>query len=81
MLTIKSKEATYSDEMSLTVSHCILIAEQNEQKILLSHPNLFLYKITRASIKTSIRYANIISMFYRFLSTQEKMAGKELGMV
>lgn len=79
MLTIKSKEATYSDEMSLTVSHCILIAEQNEQKILLSHPNLFLYKITRASIKTSIRYANIISMFYRFLSTQEKMAGKELG--
>lgn len=79
MLTIKSKEVTYSDEISMVVSHCILIAEQNEQKILLSHPNLFLYKVTRSSIKTSIRYANIISMFYRFLSTQEKMAGKELG--
>src|SRR5690606_34836996 len=61
------------------VTHCILIAQQEGKNILLSHPNMFLYKTTRASIKTSVRYASIISMFYRFLSTQEKMKGKELG--
>lgn len=80
MLTIRSKEVTYNSvEISMNVSHCILIAQQNEKNILLSHPNMFLYKTTRSSIKTSKRYASIISMFYRFLSTQEKMVGKDLG--
>lgn len=63
----------------MDVTHCILIAQQGEKQILLSHPNIFLYKTTRSSQKTSIRYASIISMFYRFLSTQEKMKSKDLG--
>lgn len=80
MLSIKTKEISYNSiETSLDVTHCILIAQQEGKNILLSHPNMFLYKTTRASIKTSVRYASIISMFYRFLSTQEKMKGKELG--
>jgi hypothetical protein len=79
-LTIKAKEVSYnSAETTLDVFHCILIAQQDGKNVLLSHPNLFLYKTTSSSINTSIRYASIISMFYRFLSTQEKMTGKELG--
>ncbi|WP_223434647.1 MULTISPECIES: site-specific integrase [unclassified Pseudomonas] len=81
MLTIKSKEITYnSAEVLMEVSHCILIAGQDGKNILLSHPNIFLHSETRASIKTSKRYASIISMFYRFLSTQEKMKNKALGL-
>lgn len=80
MLNISTKQINYNSvETSLNVTHCILIAQQNGQNILLSHPNLFLYQKTRQSIRTSLRYASIISMFYRFLSTLEKMKGKELG--
>ncbi|SDB28814.1 Site-specific recombinase XerD [Pseudomonas sp. NFACC23-1] len=80
MLSISTKKISYNSiDTSSNVTHCILIAHQNGQNILLSHPNLFLYQKTRQSIKTSLRYASIISMFYRFLSTQEKMKGKELG--
>lgn len=80
MLSISTKQISYNSiETQLNVTHCILIAHQNKQNILLSHPNLFLYQKTRQSIKTSLRYASIISMFYRFLSTLEKMKGKELG--
>jgi len=80
MLSIRAKKISYNSvETSLNVTHCILIAQQNGQNILLSHPNLFLYQKTRQSIRTSLRYASIISMFYRFLSTLEKMKGKELG--
>jgi len=80
MLTISTKQVNYNSiETSLNVTHCILIAHQRGKNILLSHPNLFLYQKTRQSIKTSLRYASVISMFYRFLSTQKKMKGKELG--
>lgn len=80
MLTISTKQVNYNSiETSMNVTHCILIAHQRGKNILLSHPNLFLYQKTRQSIKTSLRYASVISMFYRFLSTQKKMKGKELG--
>lgn len=80
MLTINTKQISYNSiETTLNVTHCILIAQKNGQNILLSHPNLFLYQKTRQSIRTSLRYASIISMFYRFLSTLEKMKDKELG--
>jgi len=55
MLSIKTKEISYNSiETSLDVTHCILIAQQEGKNILLSHPNMFLYKTTRASIKTSV---------------------------
>ncbi|WP_338443864.1 site-specific integrase [Pseudomonas sp. LTR0] len=80
MLKITTKDITYNSlETSQQVTHTILIAEQRGQKILLSHPNIFLYQKTRNSLRTSNRYASIISMFYRFLSTQPKFKGQELG--
>lgn len=80
MLQIKTKEITYNSvENTKTVSHCILVAKKGGKNILLTHPNLYLYKKTQASISTSRRYSNIISMFYRFLSTLPKMKGKDLG--
>ncbi|WEK29596.1 MAG: site-specific integrase [Candidatus Pseudomonas phytovorans] len=79
-LSISTKLIEYNSvATSADVTHCILIAHQKGKKVLLSHPNMFLYAKTRQSIKTSRRYAIVISMFYRFLSTQEKMKGKELG--
>ncbi|AOE86299.1 DNA breaking-rejoining enzyme [Pseudomonas sp. TCU-HL1] len=80
MLKISIKQIQYkSIETSLDVKHCILVAHHNNKNILISHPNVFLYSATRSSIKTSIRYASIISMFYRFLSTQKKMKGRDLS--
>lgn len=80
MLPITIREITYNSvETTKTVSHCILIAERGGKHVLLTHPNLFLYKKTQSSLSTSRRYASIVSMFYRFLSTQSKMKGKELG--
>ena len=80
MLQITTREMTYNSVgTSMSVSHCILIAEKGGKHILLTHPNLFLYQKTRASMSTSRRYSVIISMFYRFLSTLPKMRGKDLG--
>jgi len=76
MIKINKSEIAYrSIETNRDVKHYILIAEQFGKKILLSYPNVFLYTETLSSIKTSIRYAGIISMFYRFLSTQPKFSG------
>jgi integrase len=61
-----------SPDLGIKVSHYALVAHEKNYNILLSHPNLFLYSTTRGSIKTSLRYSNIISRFYRFLSTQDK---------
>ncbi|MGX9219285.1 hypothetical protein ACWV27_12890 [Massilia varians] len=46
---------------------------------LLSHANLFLSAHALASEQTSGRYSNVISMFYRFLSTQPKFANVRVG--
>lgn len=79
-LTIKTHLVTYTSlELGIEVTHCVLIAQQKNKNILLSHPNLFLYKHTRSSIASSTRHATLISMFYRFLATQPKMKGIELG--
>lgn len=79
-LSIKTQEVTYNSvELGTDVTHCILIAHQKGKDVLLSHPNLFLYKHTRSSIASSTRHATLISMFYRFLATQPKMKGIDLG--
>lgn len=79
-LSIKAHLVTYNSvELNGDVTHYVLVAKQKNQNILLSHPNLFLYKNTRSSKATSVRYATIISMFYRFLATQRKMKGMDLG--
>ncbi|WP_176393795.1 site-specific integrase [Pseudomonas putida] len=70
-LKINVEPISYTSvELEHEVSHYILIAEVKKQKVLLSVPNLYLYKKTRSSIMTSRRYANVISKFYRFLATQ-----------
>lgn len=69
-MKIESRLISYtSTEHSLPVQHHILIQHVGNKRILLSHPNLYLYAETRQSINTSIRYAGVISKFYRFLST------------
>lgn len=78
-LQIKTKQLTYNSvELGMEVTHCVLVAQRKNKQLLLSHPNLFLYKHTRSSIATSTRYATLISMFYRFLSTQPKMKNVDL---
>ncbi|WP_439854815.1 site-specific integrase [Pseudomonas yamanorum] len=80
MINIRQKFISYhSIEILTDVSHYILIAEHDGKSILLSHPNLFLYRKTRSSKHTSVRYAGVISNFYKFLSTQEKMRGKHIS--
>lgn len=75
MITIKRQDITYnSAELNTPVSHCILVANHKKKQLLLSHANLYLYYVSRKSIATSRRYASIILMFYRFLSTQPHFA-------
>lgn len=79
-LRITTQQVTYNSlELGMQVSHCVLIAQQNKKQVLLSHPNLFLYKHTRSSMASSTRHATLISMFYRFLSTLPKMKNVDLG--
>ncbi|MCF8976530.1 hypothetical protein GIW14_29755, partial [Pseudomonas edaphica] len=79
-LLIKTRQVTYNSvELGTQVTHCVLIAQQKNKQVLLSHPNLFLYKHTRSSMASSTRHATLISMFYRFLSTQPKMKNVDLG--
>lgn len=74
MLNIQRKIINYKCILTgLDVSHYVLIADyKRSSKLLLSHPNLFLYEKTRPSLSTSNRYSNVISKFYRFLSTLDK---------
>ena len=79
-LQIKAQQISYNSvELGTEVTHCVLVAQQKNKQVLLSHPNLFLYKHTRSSMASSTRYATLISMFYRFLSTQPKMKNVDLG--
>ncbi|CAH2911790.1 MAG: hypothetical protein CPSOU_2061 [uncultured Paraburkholderia sp.] len=72
MLDISREVISYVDHLGKDASHYILIAEEAGQRVLLSHPNVYLSKTTGASIKTSMRYSGLVAMFYRFLSGQEK---------
>lgn len=72
MIKITKKYVRYTpSETNRSVAHFILIFEDKKQSVLLSHVNLFLYTKTRASKKTSSRFASVISMFYRYLSTTD----------
>lgn len=80
MLTVSTRLISYlSISLGVKVTHYILIADQKPNKVLISVPNLYLYEKTRSSEQTSRRYSNVISMFYRFLSTQEKYSAIELA--
>lgn len=72
MIWFTRKPIAYTDNLGAKVQHCILIAHSGKKKILLSHPNLYLYWNTRSSLETSKRYCNVIGMFYSYLSSQEK---------
>ena len=61
------------------VEHYALIVHKDKQRILLSHPNLFLYENTSSSLPTSNRYSTVLSMFYRFLSTEKKFANIDVS--
>ncbi|WP_426181110.1 site-specific integrase [Pseudomonas sp. TWRC1-2] len=77
MINITKKKLNYvSSELDIPVQHFILIHDGAKQSTLLSHVNLFLYRCTRASLKTSSRYASAISMFYRYLSTQKEFLNR-----
>lgn len=79
MLIIKREILSYtSSDIGKPVKHYVLIADVGKKHVLLSHPNLFLYKNTTSSIRTSNRYSNILSMFYRFLSTEKKFSGVDV---
>ena len=75
MLVINRKILSYtSTDIGKSVEHYVLIAGIGNKQVLLSHANLFLYAQTTSSIQTSNRYSNIISMFYRFISLEEKFS-------
>jgi integrase len=77
MINITKKKLNYiSLDLNIAVQHFILIHDGAKQNTLLSHVNLFLYRCTRASLKTSSKYASAISMFYRYLSTQQEFLDK-----
>lgn len=69
MTTFECRNISYkSAESQSDVNHFVVVSTHGDKTILLSHPNLFLYYKTRASIKTSQRYSAVISMFYRYVS-------------
>jgi len=74
------KQINYiSTDTGKEVAHHILYLSSKTKNTLLSHANLFLYEHGSESIKTSSRYATIISMFYTFLSKEDKYKGIEVG--
>ena len=80
MLIIKRKIISYrSADSGREVRHHVLIACIGEKNILLSHSNLFIYEHALSSIETSSRYSNVISMFYRFLSTEKRFADVDVA--
>ncbi|WP_212625367.1 hypothetical protein [Pseudomonas sp. PP3] len=73
MLNIDKKLISYTSALlELPVEHYVLTAHTKPKLMLLSVPNLYLYEQTRQSEQTSRRYAGVIAMFYRFLSTRQK---------
>lgn len=73
MLTIDKKLISYTSALlEMPVEHYVLIAHTKPKALLLSVPNLYLYEQSRSSEQTSRRYAGVIAMFYKFLSTRPK---------
>lgn len=58
----------------LHIRHHVLTAKTPKNNYMLSHANLFLMSEARSSLNTSNRYSNVISMFYRYLSTDPNFA-------
>lgn len=81
MIVIKTILIEYKSIDTLSnAQHYILKALlHNDKEILLSHPNLFLYNETNGAVNTSRRYANIISQFYSYLSTENKFSSIDIG--
>ncbi|QOI04004.1 hypothetical protein [Pseudomonas savastanoi] len=73
MITIERRVLTYPHAFNprRLRSHYILIAVDRSKKTMLSHANLYLEDVS-SSLDTSNRYSNLISKFYRYLSTLEK---------
>lgn len=73
MISILRRQLTYQDVFSpgRIRAHYVLIAKLNNKMTMLSHANLYL-KDVGSSMATSNKYSNLISMFYRFLSTLDK---------
>jgi len=77
---IETKEITYyAYDLGAEVTHHVLIAHENRKQVLLSYPNLFLYSCTRSARGTSARYASLLSMLYKFLSTLPEFKDVESG--
>lgn len=73
MLVIDRELIKYNSiDTGKNVEHHFLIANVANKKVLLSLPNLFIYKNASSSVATSNRYSSVISKYYKFLSTQEK---------
>ena len=73
MISIERRQLTYPhvSNPGRIRSHYVLIAVNRGKRTLLSHVNLYLEDVS-SSLDTSNRYSNIISLFYRYLSTLEK---------
>lgn len=80
MLNIEIKKMDYiSNSIENRVAHYIIIADYKNKRYLVSIPNLYLYDKTRSSLQTSRRYATVIAMFYRFLSSLSRYKGINPG--
>lgn len=80
MLSIERRVIRYrSPESGKDCRHHVLVAQVGARRILLSHPNLFLHEHALSSIETSNRYSAVISMFYRFLSTEPKFSSASVA--
>ncbi|VVP13936.1 hypothetical protein PS900_03491 [Pseudomonas fluorescens] len=73
MISILRRQLTYPDVFSpgKARTHYVLIAKVKRKMIMLSHPNLYLLDVS-SSMATSNKYSNIISKFFRYLSTLDK---------
>lgn len=73
MITIRRRLLTYTCLLmpGKVFTHYILIANVKKAMVMLSHVKLYLKSLS-SSLDTSNRYSNVISKFYRYLSTLEK---------
>lgn len=73
MITITRRVLTYICALTpgQIFTHYIIIAHVKKTMVMLSHVNLYLKELS-ASLDTSNRYSNVLSKFYRYLSTLEK---------
>ncbi|MFY1664320.1 site-specific integrase [Pseudomonas sp. Pseu.R1] len=79
-LVIDRQVIEYQDpNTGIAIRQYVLIAKTPKINCLLSHANLFLMNEARSSLNTSNRYSSILSMFYRFLSTEPNFANKEVA--